>query len=157
MSLLHPISVNRLTARLQVHFRERPYALQMDLQQLLTTQDRIAWAIERAKKSGLPPEQLAAMCGVRRRVLFHWTKETTRIEDVGIGALMRFAQATGVNLDWLMTGRGDPIKTYTPSSEVEELAHALEHLAAEEPAEYRVISRMIRTAATSHEQDKPPN
>lgn len=122
----------------------------MDLQKLLTPQDRIAWAIERAKANGIPPETLAARAGLSRPGMLHWTKETTNVMGVGIGPLMKFAQAASVNLDWIVSGRGDPVRTYTPSEEAQDLARALDVLAAEEPAEYRVLSRMILEASRRH-------
>jgi transcriptional regulator with XRE-family HTH domain len=146
---VHGSSVNQLTVNLQSSFRSDPYASKMDLHKLLTPQDRIAWAIERAKANGLAPEELARKAGLSRPGMLHWTKETTNVMGIGIGHLMQFAQAAGVNLDWIVSGRGDPVRPYTSSAEAQELAHTLDLIAEQEPAEYKVLARMIKAAAPS--------
>lgn len=118
----------------------------LDVNALLTAQDRIAWAIDRAKRRGVTPEALAAKVGLTRPGMLHWTKESTDVNAVGVGRLIAFSQATNVNLDWLLTGRGHPVDTYNLSDEITALSKTLAVLAAEEPAEYRVIARMIRAA-----------
>lgn len=130
----------------------------MDLQRtLLTPQDRIAWAIDRCKKQGVTPEALAAKVGLSRPGMLHWTKETTEIDKVGVGFLSAFALAAGVNLDWILHGIGQPLKTYTPSAEATALALALDELASHDPAEYRVLARMIHASTSDRLDAKRPD
>lgn len=113
---------------------------------LHTPQERIAWALERAKARGITPERVAERVGLSRPAVLNWRKPETNIDAVGIGGLVRFAPATGINLDWLLRGRGEPDKTYTPSEEVTSLMDQLDRLEREEPTEFRLIARIIRSA-----------
>lgn len=123
---------------------------------LFTAQDRIKWAMERAKRSGLSPEQLAEKVGVTRPALLHWQKETTDVMSVGVGPLRAFAQATGVNLEWVLTGRGDPLKTYTPTEEIAALIDKLARLQREDPKDFRMLERLINSALQEHAPTPPP-
>lgn len=122
---------------------------------LLTAHDRIAWAIERAKQAGLPPERLAAKCSISRPALLHWTKETTDVGSIGVNHLLAFCQATGLSMSWLLTGHGPSEQQAIETAEIREVGQLLSSLAREEPAEYRVIVRMIRTAASHHDATEP--
>lgn len=113
---------------------------------LLTAQDRIGWVIDRAKQTGMTPERLAVKCGITRPALLHWRKPTTDVDSIGVGPLMAFCQATGVALHWVLTGQGDPDQPAAQPAEITELGRDLARLAREEPAEYRVLVRMIRGA-----------
>jgi transcriptional regulator with XRE-family HTH domain len=95
----------------------------------------------------MSPEQLAEKVGVTRPALLHWQKETTDVMSVGVGPLRAFAQATGVNLEWVLTGRGDPLKTYTPTEEIAALIDKLARLQREDPKDFRMLERLINSAA----------
>ena len=157
MLIPHSESVNRLTDKMQAGLQRHFYAFGMETPKaLLSPQDRIRWAIEQAKKAGITPEELAHKAGLSRPGMLHWTKETTCVDAVGVGPLRRFAQAARVNLDWMMTGKGPPAATSAQNIETAELAEALALLANQEPAEYRVIARMIRAATEDHSDHLKP-
>jgi transcriptional regulator with XRE-family HTH domain len=149
-----PRSVSRFTDRLQGGFLAWKYACRVQPPDLLTAQDRIVWAIQRCKAQGITPEALAARAGLSRPGMLHWTKETTDVSEIGVGKLMAFARAAGVHLEWLVSGTGPAFQGSSMPAEAVDLAAALALLAAEEPAEYRVIVRMIRTAGHDPGENK---
>lgn len=154
---IHRGSVRLPTVHMQGSFPGAAYAPNMSTpRDLATPNERIEWAIERAKAAGVPPEKLAAKVGLSRPGLLHWVNPATDISRVGVGPLLRFCHATHVNLEWLLEGVGLPDEAYTPTAEVAQLARVLTKLEQAEPAEYRVIARMIRSAATEDDFPKPP-
>jgi phage repressor protein C with HTH and peptisase S24 domain len=70
--------------------------------------DRIALAI---RQSGLAQYRLAAKIGVDKNTVSRWAKGRT-VPDRE--ALKPFADETGVDLEWLMTGKGEPSEVNTP-------------------------------------------
>jgi transcriptional regulator with XRE-family HTH domain len=71
--------------------------------------ERVAWAIER---SGLKLEDLAERIGCTHATLSQWSTGKTTMAHAKAGLLLAFADATGVNLRWLLSGEGPALDRY---------------------------------------------
>lgn len=77
---------------------------------LLTPAQRIAWAIE---DSGKTMTALAEEVGCSHATLSQWANARTEAENIKAALLQRFADATGVEVRWLLTGEGVVRNSYT--------------------------------------------
>lgn len=76
----------------------------------LTASQRIAWAIS---ESGKTLVAIAAEIGCSHAALSQWSTGKTEAENIKAGLLNRFADATHVEMRWLLTGQG-PVRTSYP-------------------------------------------
>lgn len=78
--------------------------------QPLTAAQRIAWAIE---SSGKTQTAIAAEIGCSHAALSMWASAHTEADNIKAGLLQRFADATKVELRWLLTGEGPSRSAYS--------------------------------------------
>lgn len=82
---------------------------------------RIRWAV---RNSGKTLQSIADTIGCSHATLSQWQTGVTTIEHVKVGLLVRFAAETGVNLQWLLSGDGQAITTYSPTENHDLLTQA---------------------------------
>lgn len=75
---------------------------------------RIEWAIA---QSGRTLTEVADAVGVTHSALSQWKSGTTNLHSAKVGNVLRFCEATGVSMDWLLTGDGPRLSSRTPDSE----------------------------------------
>jgi transcriptional regulator with XRE-family HTH domain len=68
-----------------------------------TPAERVGWAIQHSQRA---LEDLAAEMGCTHSSLSQWQRGHTNIANVKVHLLVAFSRATGVSLDWLLTGNG---------------------------------------------------
>lgn len=73
----------------------------------LTASQRIAWAID---TSGKTLTALADEVGCSHAALSQWASARTEADNIKAALLQRFADATAVELRWLLTGEG-PVRS----------------------------------------------
>lgn len=110
----------------------------------MTAESRIRWAI---KHSGKTLQQLAAKLGCSHAAISQWKNGETPVANIKSGHLMGLADETGVELRWLLTGRGPVISRYVLTSEMERVGMALKAMERFAPAQTETIIRMIEAAA----------
>lgn len=98
----------------------------------MTPQQRIRLA---RRHAGLSQAALAAAVGVQRSAVSHW--ETERGKSPNTEHMREVAMATGVQFEWLATGRGRMTLT---SEEAMESVAAAEAVLVDEPLELRLIA-----------------
>ena len=76
---------------------------------LLSEAQRVTWAKEH---SGRTWEQLASVIGCSHAALSLWGSGRTTLGNAKVRLVLDFARATGVNVQWLLTGDGPAISTY---------------------------------------------
>jgi transcriptional regulator with XRE-family HTH domain len=104
--------------------------------------ERIAWAVER---SGKTLERLAEEVGCSHAAISQW--QTGKTKQIQSDLLLRFADATGVELRWLLTQQGPQISRYVITEAMDRVAEALAVIAREEPLQVDTIVRMVEAAA----------
>lgn len=67
--------------------------------------ERIAEAVEAAKKSGHTIPEIAAACGVSKQSVYQWMKPGERVELEGT-KLVELAAISGYSPMWIMCGKG---------------------------------------------------
>lgn len=78
----------------------------------ITEAQRVTWAKEH---SGRTWEQLGASIGCSHAALSLWGSGRTSLANAKVHLVMSYARATGVNLQWLLTGDGPAITAYSKS------------------------------------------
>jgi transcriptional regulator with XRE-family HTH domain len=114
---------------------------------LTTPTERIAWAIEQVKATGVSLEQLAERVGCSHAALSQWQTGATNIENVKAGLLDRFCEETGVSPHWILHGGPNRVDTTTYSERVSTLAAKLRALEVRSPSSLYVVGKMIDAAA----------
>lgn len=105
---------------------------------------RIDWAIE---QSGETISVLAERAGCTHASLSQWRHGRT--SNIRSDLLLKFADATGIDFRWLITGQG-PVRARGPlGPDVGAVEDAMVVVAREQPATYQAIKRMILAAAES--------
>jgi transcriptional regulator with XRE-family HTH domain len=116
----------------------------MDAVDLPTPAERIAFAIHR---SGKKLEALAAAIGCSHAALSQWQTGATNVQNIKAGLLQAFADQTGVDVRWILSGEGPVASRYLMSHEMERVATALSALESTSPDQIETIIRMIEAAA----------
>ncbi|RPE75783.1 helix-turn-helix transcriptional regulator [Vulcaniibacterium tengchongense] len=98
----------------------------------MTPQERIRLA---RRHAGLSQAALGAAVGVQRSAVGHW--ESQRGKFPSVAHLRGIALATGVQFEWLATGRGR--MTLSPDTELDSVA-AADALLVEDPLERRLLA-----------------
>lgn len=137
-------SVSRITFNLQPALQAGAYACRMGVIDLTSAAGRIEAAIER---SGKTLEQLADEIGCTHVALSHWKNGKTDIQAAKAGLLQRFAEATGTDVRWILTGQGPQVSRYILTGEMDRLAHALRAMEKSHPLQIETIVRMVEAAA----------
>lgn len=137
----HAHSVSALTMHPQVVLQARAHDGPVS-RELMTEAQRVTWAKEH---SGRTWQQLGEAVGCSHSALVLWGKGQTALTNAKVHLVLAFAKATGVNVQWLLTGDGPAITAY-PRHEhpVVEQARAL---VEERPALADTGYQLLRTLA----------
>ena len=97
----------------------------------MTPQQRIRLA---RRTAGMSQNQLAQAVGVQRSAVSHW--EAPKGKNPNVSHLREVAQVTGIQFEWLVTGRGD--MGLSKDTQLDSIATA-EALLVENPLEFRLV------------------
>lgn len=97
----------------------------------MTPQERIRLA---RRTVGLSQNQLALAVGVQRSAVSHW--EAPHGKNPSVSHLRQVALVTGLQFEWLATGRGD--MSLSKDAQLDSIATA-EALLVEDPLEFRLL------------------
>jgi transcriptional regulator with XRE-family HTH domain len=97
----------------------------------MTSQQRIRLA---RRHGGLSQAELGQVVGVQRSAVSHW--ESTQGKNPSVRNLRSVAMATGVNFEWLATGRG--AMTLSEQDRLDSIP-AAQALLADDPLEMRLL------------------
>ena len=97
----------------------------------MTPQQRIRLA---RRTVGMSQNQLAQAVGVQRSAVSHW--EAPKGKNPNVSHLREVAQVTGIQFEWLVTGRGD--MGLSKDAQLDSIATA-EALLVESPLEFRLV------------------
>lgn len=109
-----------------------------------TPAERVALAIQR---SGKTLEQLAEALGCTHAMLSQWQTGGTNVANAKADLLYRFAEQTGTDVRWILTGRGPVISRYMLSSEMNRISTAIKAMEQREPRLVEHVVRMVEAAA----------
>lgn len=140
-------SVSRVTGVTQAGLPCAAYATRMELTDITTPADRIRYAVER---SGKTLESIAAEIGCSHAALSQWQTGRTDAQSIKAGLLQQFAEATGTDVRWLLTGKGPQVSRYIRTSELERMALALKAMEKTSPLQIETVVRMVEAAAAHH-------
>ena len=139
-------SVIALTGAAQVHLHGLGYALCMSSRDLDTPASRIAHAIGQCGKT---LETLAQEVGCTHAALSQWQTGSTNAANIKAALLSSFADATGTDVRWLLTGNGPAVSRYILTDELARLSAALKVLEDKAPWQVETVVRMVEAAAES--------
>lgn len=105
--------------------------------------ERISRAVS---DSGKSLERLAEETGCTHSAISQWQRG--KVQRIKADLLVKFADATGVEMRWLVTGQGPQRSRYLLSSNMDRVADALAKLAREQPLQVETVVRMVEAAAT---------
>ena len=97
----------------------------------MTPQERIRFA---RRTAGLSQAQLADAVGVQRSAVSHW--EAPHGKNPSVSHLREVALVTGLQFEWMATGRGD--MNLSRDAQLDSIATA-EALLVEDPLEFRLL------------------
>lgn len=143
-------SVSALTARPQAGLPALPYACGVDPLNFSSPAERIAWAIER---SGKTLHQLADEIGCSHAALSQWQNGETNAANIKAGLLQSFADKTGTDVRWLLSGTGPIVSRYVLRSEMQRISSALDAMERKAPQQVETVVRMVEAAAGVHAPD----
>jgi transcriptional regulator with XRE-family HTH domain len=146
-AVLTDSSVSRFTFATQVGLRTALYAESMDLPDLKTAAGRIRHAIE---TSGKTLEAIASEIGCTHAALSQWQTGATDAQNIKAGLLQAFAESTGTDVRWLLTGKGPQVSRYIRTGEMERLATAIKAMERWSPMQIETVVRMVEAAAKDH-------
>jgi transcriptional regulator with XRE-family HTH domain len=150
---IHAVIVSTVTAHSQVGLLHADYPLTMPQQRdLMTSQDRLAWAVQQLELRGLSLAAVGDAIGCTHVTLSHWKNSKTTVENIKVGLLSAFCEHTGVSLHWILTGDGERFERYFSSELVAGLVNKLVALEREAPATLSVVARMVDAAVVKPEQ-----
>ena len=114
-----------------------------------TPNERVAWAVDKVKRDGVVLEALAERMGCSHATLSQWQTGATNIDNVKVGLLTKFCDATDVSLRWILTGDGPRIDAYSSSASaaVLDLSRRLSTLQARSPETFDIVAKMVEAAA----------
>lgn len=104
--------------------------------------ERIAYAVDQSGKS---LERLASEVGCTHVAISNW--QTGKTQEIKASLLLAFADATGFELRWLLTGKGPVRSRYGLTESMDRVMDAMALLAREEPLQLETIVRMVEAAA----------
>lgn len=109
----------------------------------LTAAQRVTWAKEH---SGRTWEQLGAAVGCSHAALVLWGSGQTNLDNAKVHLVMAYARATGVNLQWLLTGDGPAVTTYRKTEHplVEQARHLVEERPALAETGYALLQALVK-------------
>lgn len=116
----------------------------MEPKSLTSPAERIAWAIER---SGKTLHQLADEIGCSHAALSQWQTGETIALNIKAGLLQAFADRTGTDVRWLLTGDGPIVSRYVLRSEMQRISTALDAMERSAPQQVETVIRMVEAAA----------
>lgn len=137
-------SVIELTATSQGRLHGALYSVEMDTELLTTAGERIAFARDR---SGKTLEQLGAEIGCSHAALSNWETGKTDASQIKVGLLQAFADRTGFELRWLLTGEGPQVSRYVRTIEMERVSVAIQAMERVAPMQIETVVRMVEAAA----------
>lgn len=138
-------SVSALTDCRQDYLQGAGYLRAVDaLDPPKTPSDRVAFAIEH---SGKTLEEIAEKLGCTHATLSQWQTGMTNVANAKAGLLYKFAELTGTDVRWILTGQGPAISRYTLTSEMSRLGAALRAMERKAPQQVETIVRMVEAAA----------
>jgi transcriptional regulator with XRE-family HTH domain len=140
----HAGSVSAITAQRQAGLLRVAYADFMPFMQDSAPHERIAYAIQQCGKT---LEQLAATVGCSHAALSQWQTGATKVANIKAGLLHSFAEATGVDIRWVLSGVGPAISRYILRDEMERIAVALYAMERSRPQQVETVIRMVEAAA----------
>lgn len=114
---------------------------------LLTAEDRLAWAVGQLESRGLSLAAMGAKIGCSHVTLSHWKGRKTEVANIKVGLLSAFCEQSGVSMRWVLDGEGPRFERYFSSELVSDLAHKLAAMEREAPDTLSVVARMIDAAA----------
>lgn len=120
----------------------------MDEIDLSSPHGRIRHAIDR---SGKTLEAIAAEIGCSHVALSQWQRGKTDIGAAKAGLLQRFAESTGVDVRWILTGQGPQVSRYLRTGEMDRLAQAIRVMERTAPMQIETVVRMVEAAAAQLE------
>jgi transcriptional regulator with XRE-family HTH domain len=97
----------------------------------MSPQERIRFA---RRTAGLSQNQLAQSVGVQRSAVSHW--EAPHGKNPSVSHLRQVALVTGLQFEWLATGRGD--MSLSRDAQLDSIATA-EAMLVEDPLEFRLL------------------
>jgi transcriptional regulator with XRE-family HTH domain len=97
----------------------------------MTQQERIRLA---RRTAGMSQQQLAQAVGVQRSAVSHW--EAPQGKNPSVSHLREVALVSGIQFEWLVTGRGS--MTLSKDTQLDSIATA-EALLIEDPLEFRLV------------------
>jgi len=133
--------VSRLTGQDQVPLQVSAYADTVG-KDISTLAGRIAYAVEQSGKS---LERLAQEAGCSHVAISNW--QTGKTGEIKASLLLAFADATGFESRWLLTGAGPVQSRYHLTATMDRLVDAAAKLAREEPLQLETVVRMVEAAA----------
>src|SRR5574337_568541 len=136
----HTAILGALTKFWQVNFTASIYVAAMKPPEPATAAERIAWAIER---SGKTLRDLAAKVGCSHAALSQWQTGRVDVSKLKAGYLQAFADETGVDVRWILTGEGPVISRYLLRPEIERVAAALQAMERTAPQQVETVVRMV--------------
>ena len=107
----------------------------------MTPQSRIRLA---RRHAGMSQLQLASIIGVQRSAVSHW--ESTQAKNPSVEHLRQLAVLTGVQFEWLVTGRGGMALSHEVRMDS---VPAAEALLIDEPIELRLLHAFREVSAQS--------
>ena len=138
-------SVSALTSKAQDGLQANSYAFAMEVIEAPSTPaDRVAHAI---RASGLTLEQIAEKIRCTHATLSQWQTGETNVANAKAGLLLRFAEATGTDVRWLLTGQGPAVSRYVLTSEMTRVGAALRAMEIAQPQQVETVVRMVEAAA----------
>ena len=138
-------SVSALTDGPQARLPAAPYASGVEpTLNLQTPAERIAWAIDR---SGKTLQQLGEEIGCSHAALSQWQNGETAAANIKAGLLQAFADRTGTDVRWLLTGNGPIVSRYVLRHEMQRISTALDAMERRAPQQVETVIRMVEAAA----------
>jgi transcriptional regulator with XRE-family HTH domain len=104
----------------------------------VTPAERFKWAKERSRKTW---HQLGAEVGCTHATLVQWSSGKTDVLNAEVSFVVAYARATGVSLQWLLTGEGERLTQ--PTRREHQLVAEARHIVAERPALAEGAYRML--------------
>lgn len=111
---------------------------------LLSINDRVGWAIEHSERT---LESIADEIGCSHATLSFWANGQTNMEKAKVGLVTAFCRATGVHLEWLLTGDGPRLATYRKTEH--ELVRQARHIVEDAPALADTALRVLNALETT--------
>lgn len=120
----------------------------MEAFDLTCAHGRIAWAVD---QSGKTLEQLASEIGCSHAAISQWQTGATEAVNIKAGLLQAFADCTGVDSRWLLTGQGPRLSRYMLTTEMTRISAALLAMEQRTPQQVETVVQMVEAAARASE------